>query len=248
MLARVRGRSCSVPLIAILLALIVGAVIMVLSSPLIDGELNWTIWITAYKALIEGSVGLGQRDRPDARGGDAADPRRAGGGPRLQGRPVQHRRPGPVPDGRARGRRRRAARSRRASPCVAVTAAVVAALVAGALYGFIPGALKAFTGAHEVVTTIMLNYIAIFIIAYVVAGPLRDPVATFARTIDVGRGAAAASVLPGDPATCTSASSSPSRPCPSCGGCCTAARSASRSGPWAPTRMPRATRACGRGS
>ena len=41
---------------------------------------------------------------------DAAAPRRAGGRPRLQGRPVQHRRPGPVPDGRARvGHRRRPA-------------------------------------------------------------------------------------------------------------------------------------------
>ena len=33
--------------------------------------------------------------------------------------------------------------------------------LAGALYGFIPGALKAYTGAHEVIVTIMLNYVAI---------------------------------------------------------------------------------------
>jgi simple sugar transport system permease protein len=72
------------------------------------------------------------------------------------------------------------------SPLIAVLAAVIAGVAAGAIYGFIPGALKAYTGAHEVVTTIMLNYVAIFIIAYLVAGPLRDAAATFARTVDVG--------------------------------------------------------------
>ena len=56
MLAKAR-QQLLVPILAILLALVVGAVIMVLSSPLIDGQLDWTIWITAYKALIEGSVG-----------------------------------------------------------------------------------------------------------------------------------------------------------------------------------------------
>ena len=33
-------------------------------------------------------------------------------------------------------------------------------MAAGAVWGFIPGVLKAFSGAHEVVTTIMLNSIA----------------------------------------------------------------------------------------
>jgi simple sugar transport system permease protein len=38
--------------------------------------------------------------------------------------------------------------------------ALLAGMVAGGLWGFIPGALKAKTGAHEVITTIMLNYLA----------------------------------------------------------------------------------------
>jgi general nucleoside transport system permease protein len=45
---------------------------------------------------------------------------------------------------------------------------------AGALYGAIPGALKTFTGAHEVITTIMLNYIAINITDYFADGPWKD--------------------------------------------------------------------------
>ncbi len=46
--------------------------------------------------------------------------------------------------------------------------------LAGALYGAIPGALKTFTGAHEVITTIMLNYIAINITDYLADGPWKD--------------------------------------------------------------------------
>lgn len=46
--------------------------------------------------------------------------------------------------------------------------------LAGALYGAIPGALKTYTGAHEVITTIMLNYIAINITDYLADGPWKD--------------------------------------------------------------------------
>lgn len=44
--------------------------------------------------------------------------------------------------------------------------ALLAAAIAGGIWGFIPGALKAATGAHEVITTIMLNYLAFRLIAY----------------------------------------------------------------------------------
>jgi simple sugar transport system permease protein len=43
---------------------------------------------------------------------------------------------------------------------VILLAALVAAVAFGGFWGFIPGFLKARTGAHEVITTIMLNYIA----------------------------------------------------------------------------------------
>ena len=53
--------------------------------------------------------------------------------------------------------------------------ALAAAIVVGGLWGALPGALKAGTGAHEVITTIMLNYVAYRISAYAVGsdGPLR---------------------------------------------------------------------------
>ena len=43
---------------------------------------------------------------------------------------------------------------------IILVAALAAGIVFGALWGFIPGFLKARMGAHEVITTIMLNYIA----------------------------------------------------------------------------------------
>lgn len=50
--------------------------------------------------------------------------------------------------------------------------ALLAALVAGAFWGFIPGLLKARTGAHEVITTIMLNYVAIYFAYYILSTKL----------------------------------------------------------------------------
>ncbi|WP_082500191.1 ABC transporter permease [Nocardioides sp. Leaf285] len=44
--------------------------------------------------------------------------------------------------------------------------ALLAALVAGALWGGVIGLLKARTGAHEVITTIMLNNVARFVVLY----------------------------------------------------------------------------------
>ncbi len=45
--------------------------------------------------------------------------------------------------------------------------AILAAIVGGAIWGGISGLLKAETGAHEVITTIMLNFIAAFFALYI---------------------------------------------------------------------------------
>jgi ABC-type uncharacterized transport system permease subunit len=50
-------------------------------------------------------------------------------------------------------------------------AALLAGLVAGALWAGIAGALKAWTGAHEVIVTIMLNYIAFYLISWMLRTP-----------------------------------------------------------------------------
>ena len=50
--------------------------------------------------------------------------------------------------------------------------AVLAAMAAGAAYGFIPGYAKAKLGANEIVSSLMLNYIAINIVTYLVRVPM----------------------------------------------------------------------------
>lgn len=44
--------------------------------------------------------------------------------------------------------------------------AVVGAILAGAIWGFIPGLLKALFNVHEVVSTIMLNYVALYFVRW----------------------------------------------------------------------------------
>jgi len=55
-----------------------------------------------------------------------------------------------------------------------VVLAIAIATVAGGVYAGIAGALKAFVGAHEVITTIMLNWIAVWVgsWAFGLGGPL----------------------------------------------------------------------------
>ena len=50
---------------------------------------------------------------------------------------------------------------------------MVAGIVAGAFVGWIAGVLKATRGVHEVITTIMLNYIAAGVTWWLVTGPLQ---------------------------------------------------------------------------
>ena len=57
--------------------------------------------------------------------------------------------------------------------------AVVAGFLGGALWGFIPGVLRAKTGAHEVITTIMLNYIAFRTLDYMLKLPFVQPEGRF---------------------------------------------------------------------
>lgn len=55
-------------------------------------------------------------------------------------------------------------------PVVAhLVVAILAGILGGALWGLIVGFLKARTGAHEVITTIMLNYVALFGLRYLIS-------------------------------------------------------------------------------
>ena len=54
-----------------------------------------------------------------------------------------------------------------------VPAVLIAAMLGGMIWAAIPGVLKVRTGAHEVVTTIMLNGIAISLVGWALNGPLK---------------------------------------------------------------------------
>ena len=57
--------------------------------------------------------------------------------------------------------------------------AMGAGALGGALWGFIPGWLKAKTGGHEVINTIMMNYIAFRLSEWLLRGPLQRPEAGY---------------------------------------------------------------------
>lgn len=80
-------------------------------------------------------------------------------------------------------------------PFIHLPLALLAGLVGGMLWGAIPGILKVYTGAHEVIVTIMLNYVAALFAGWTVyaggtqgqrPGPLWDPTAgAVSETADV---------------------------------------------------------------
>jgi general nucleoside transport system permease protein len=66
---------------------------------------------------------------------------------------------------------------------------LLAGFLGGAIWAAIPGYLKARTGAHEVINTIMMNYVAFRLTEFLVSGPLRDRLATATQTARVASGA-----------------------------------------------------------
>jgi ABC-type uncharacterized transport system permease subunit len=53
--------------------------------------------------------------------------------------------------------------------------ALAAGALGGGVWGFIPGWLKAKTGGHEVINTIMLNYVSFRLSDWLLAGPMKRP-------------------------------------------------------------------------
>jgi ABC-type uncharacterized transport system permease subunit len=74
-------------------------------------------------------------------------------------------------------------------PALLLPACLVAGAAAGFLWAFPAGVLKVWRGGHEVITTIMLNYVARSLTKYIVANPLHDPASEMATSVYVGTGA-----------------------------------------------------------
>jgi ABC-type uncharacterized transport system permease subunit len=71
---------------------------------------------------------------------------------------------------------------------VAPMLAIVAAMVAGTLWGAIPGWLRAKRGSHEVINTIMLNFIAAGLASYVTLYLFKNPETQNPETRPIGAG------------------------------------------------------------
>lgn len=171
-----------VPAVAIGLALVAGAIIIILSSPLIHG-FDLVLPLVAYRALAEGAFGSFNaivntlvNATPLVLAGLAVGIGFKAGlfnigaqGQFLLG---------------AVSASVTAIALNDAPAIVAIPLVLLAGMLGGLLWGFIPGFLKAFTGAHEVVTTIMLNFVAIHLVSYLISSVFRGANVTFARTDD----------------------------------------------------------------
>ncbi len=199
----------AIPLVSIVLALLVGSILIILSSLATQGSIDLLLPLVAYESLLQGATGL---SFIDVAGGTitldlSINPEQA-----VRGLTNTFAAAAPlVLTGLAVGVGFKAglfniggtgqvliggfvaglvggAVAGQPVP-IAVTIAVVAGALGGAFYGFIPGFLKAFTGAHEVVSTIMLNSLAAFLIVGLVNDVFKIVGPTFARTADVGNAA-----------------------------------------------------------
>jgi general nucleoside transport system permease protein len=179
----------AMPVIAIVLGLIVGAVIMILTSSLKPGSsIDVALPLRAYQALFQGSVGSENgrvstlvQAAPLILAGLGIGLAFKAGLFNIGGRGQYLL--GAVASVAA------ALLVRDMDPIIAMPFALIVGALAGAVWGFIPGVLKAFTGAHEVVTTIMLNFVALYLVSWLITFPLRQPRSPQPVTPDVGNAA-----------------------------------------------------------
>jgi simple sugar transport system permease protein len=173
-------REALVPLLAILSALLVGAVIIWLSAPADRGS-RISVVLTAYRGLFNGALGSRQaiantlvEATPYIFAGLAVALAFKCGLFNIGAE-------GQLYAG-ALGAVTVAFAVRGLPALVHLPLALVAGMLTGGIWGAIPGYLRARTGAHEVITTIMLNSIAALLTSYLINGPLRDPRASAPRT------------------------------------------------------------------
>ena len=174
---RANWRDWLITLAAFVLALIVGAILMILADPEVSQNLAylfsapglflsaaWTKVSTAYSAMLMGAVGS-----PEALAATAAAATPlicAGLGVGLAFRAGLFN---IGAQGQAIVGSMAAAYVGFAMPMPAgihLVVAVLAGVLAGGLWGGVVGWLKARTGAHEVIVTIMMNYIAAGLLAW----------------------------------------------------------------------------------
>jgi general nucleoside transport system permease protein len=81
-----------------------------------------------------------------------------------------------------------------------VPVTLLAGMLGGAVWALVPALLKVYRGAHEVISTIMMNYLANGVLLYLLSGPLKDKkqigVIAQQQTAQVKPSASVGSVVP----------------------------------------------------
>lgn len=81
-------------------------------------------------------------------------------------------------------------------PPIHVPLTLAAGAIAGAIWGALPGLLKARRGVHEVISTIMLNFVALDIANYLITHNMRDPNSQNPQTPEIATSALLAPLIP----------------------------------------------------
>ncbi|MFW6030555.1 MAG: ABC transporter permease [Halanaerobiales bacterium] len=67
--------------------------------------------------------------------------------------------------------------------------AIIVGFIGGGVWGLLAGILKVKFSANEIITTIMLNYVAIYFVGFMINGPLLEPPGFLRQTAKVAEGA-----------------------------------------------------------
>lgn len=74
---------------------------------------------------------------------------------------------------------------------------ILAGFIGGGIWGAIPGILKAKLGVSEIINTIMMNYIATYLVGYLLDVPLREPPGYYPQSAQIAETGWLPFILPG---------------------------------------------------
>jgi len=200
---RRRGQTFLIPFLAVVTGLIIGGIFIIATTENVYAafgqsigaglKASWDVVSLAYKSLFEGSIGSPARIIAALQGNNALEVRRAFN-PFLEslvastpyifgGLAVALGFRAGVFNIGVEGQIFLGAifsafvgYSIKGLPAIIhIPLALLAGALGGAIWGFIPGWLKAKTGGHEVINTIMMNYIAFRLSDWLLTGPMKRP-------------------------------------------------------------------------
>jgi len=82
-------------------------------------------------------------------------------------------------------------------PLLLIPLVMLAAGVGGALWAAVPALMKLRLGVGEVITTILMNFVGLYLAAWMVHGPLQEPRGVFPQTASIAEGARLGILVPG---------------------------------------------------